>query len=162
MGHHVVARHGKRAPRAVLRPHRRRAQAARHRTGVVAAGVRRRRLGHDRPLGIRWRRWSMSMLSEIVERVRSVVFRRRDERELAEELRFHTAMDMEQLARQGVDTSEARRRSALLLGGVERVKEDVRDARGTRLFHDSTRDVAYAVRTLARNPGFASVAILTL
>ena len=104
----------------------------------------------------------MSMLSEILERVRSVVFRRRDERELAEELRFHTEMDMDQLARQGVDTAEARRRSALLLGGVERVKEDVRDARGTRLFHDSMRDVAYAVRALVRNPGFASVAILTL
>src|SRR4029450_2104063 len=40
--------------------------------------------------------------------------------------------------------------------------DDVRDARGTRLFHDGGRDVGYAVRTLARNPGFATVAILTL
>src|SRR5574338_91040 len=54
------------------------------------------------------------------------------------------------------------RRSAVALGGVERIKEDARDARGTRSLHDVSRDVAFAVRTLTRNPGFAMVAILTL
>ncbi|HUQ82257.1 MAG TPA: ABC transporter permease, partial [Gemmatimonadaceae bacterium] len=104
----------------------------------------------------------MSILSDLVERARSVIFRARDERELAEELRFHTDMDVELLQRDGVSEREARRRSALMLGGTERVKEDVRDARGTRLFHDSARDFAFALRTLARNPGFSIVAILTL
>jgi putative ABC transport system permease protein len=104
----------------------------------------------------------MSVLSDIVERVRSIVFRRRDERELAEELRFHADMEAELLQQHGVSTREAHRRSALALGGIERVKDDVRDARGTRLFHDIGRDVGYAARTLARNPGFATVAILTL
>ena len=104
----------------------------------------------------------MSMLSDLVERVRSIIFRGRDERELAEELRFHTDMDAELLQGSGLSAGEARRRSALMLGGVERVKEDVRDARGTRLFHDAGRDFGFAVRTLLRNPGFASVAILTL
>lgn len=104
----------------------------------------------------------MSVFSDLIERVRSVLFRRRDERELAEELRFHTEMDVEQLQRSGVSEHEARRRSALMLGGVERVKDDVRDARGTRLFHDTGRDVAFAIRTLARNRGFAIVGILTL
>ena len=104
----------------------------------------------------------MSMLSDLVERVRSIIFRGRDERELAEELRFHTDMDAELLRRSGLSAGEARRQSALLLGGVERVKEDVRDARGTRLFHDAGRDFGFAVRTLLRNPGFALVAILTL
>ena len=104
----------------------------------------------------------MSMLSDLVERVRSIIFRGRDERELAEELRFHTEMDAELLQRSGLSAGEARRQSALLLGGVERVKEDVRDARGTRVFHDAGRDFGFAVRTLLRNPGFATVAILTL
>ena len=104
----------------------------------------------------------MSMLSDLVERVRSIIFRGRDERELAEELRFHTDMDAERLQGSGLSAGEARRQSALMLGGVERVKEDVRDARGTRLFHDAGRDFGFAVRTLLRNPGFASVAILTL
>ena len=104
----------------------------------------------------------MSVLTDIIERVRSVIFRRRDERELAEELEFHATMEAEQLERGGLNAAEARRRSALALGGVERVKDDVRDARGTRFLHDGQRDVAFALRTLARNPGFATVAILTL
>ena len=39
----------------------------------------------------------MSALSDIIERVRSVIFRRRDERELAEELAFHADMEAAQL-----------------------------------------------------------------
>ena len=104
----------------------------------------------------------MSVFADLIERVRSIIFRRRDERELAEELEFHAIMEAEQLERRGLSATEARRRSALALGGVERVKDDVRDARGTRFLHDGRRDFGFALRTLARNPGFATVAILTL
>ena len=104
----------------------------------------------------------MSILSDLIERLRSIIFHSRDERELAEELEFHAAMEAEQLQARGVGAAEARRRSALTLGGVERVKDDVRDARGTRLWHDGGRDFGFALRTLARSPGFATVAILTL
>ena len=104
----------------------------------------------------------MSVFSDMVERLRSIIFHGRDERELADELRFHADMDAEQSARHGVEPVESRRRSALALGGVERVKEDVRDARGTRLLYDSMRDATYAVRTLTRSPGFAAVSVLTL
>ena len=104
----------------------------------------------------------MSILSDLIERLRSIIFHSRDERELAEELEFHAAMEAERLEARGVGAAEARRRSALTLGGVERVKDDVRDARGTRLWHDGGRDFGFALRTLARNPGFATVAILTL
>lgn len=102
------------------------------------------------------------MLSDIIERVRSIIFSGRDEREMAEELHFHEDMEAAQLERLGLSASEARRRSALGLGGIERVREDVRDARGTRFLHDGGRDFGFALRTLARNPGFATVAILTL
>ena len=87
----------------------------------------------------------MSVLSDIIERVRSVVFRRRDERELAEELAFHAEMEAEKLERRGLSPTEARRQSTLALGGVERVKDDVRDARGTRFLHDGQRDTAFAL-----------------
>ena len=104
----------------------------------------------------------MSILADVIERLRSIVFRRRDERELEEELAFHTAMEAEQLERAGLSAGEAHRQSRMTLGGVEQVKEDVRDARGTRMFHDVSRDFGFALRTLAHNPGFAAVAILTL
>jgi putative ABC transport system permease protein len=104
----------------------------------------------------------MSILSDALERARSVIFRRRDDRELDEELRLHLEMEMEHHRRAGLSHAEARRRGAIALGGMERVKDDVRDARGTRLVEDGAADIAFTVRTLAHSPGFAIVAILTL
>src|ERR1700716_201757 len=104
----------------------------------------------------------MSVFSDLVERARAIIFRGREERELREELRFHIDMEAERYRRAGMDEGEARRRGLMALGGVERTKEDVRDARGTRLFEDTVGDFAFTLRTLARSPGFAVVAILTL
>ena len=104
----------------------------------------------------------MSAFSDIMERVRALLFRSREERELQDELRFHLEMAAEQNKRAGMSDAEARRLGHVALGGVERTKEDVRDARGTRYFEDIVGDVSFARRTLMRSPGFAIVAILTL
>jgi len=104
----------------------------------------------------------MSILSDIAERVRALLFHSRDERDLEEELRTHLAMEADYLRRTGASEEDARRVSAIALGGVERVKDDIRDARGTRLLYDVWRDVGYAVRTLAANPGFTLVTLATL
>ncbi len=104
----------------------------------------------------------MSALTDFFERLRAIVFRSRDERELREELDFHVEMETRERRRTGLDESEARRQSLVALGGIERTREDARDARGTRLLHDALADAAYAARTLARRPGFSIVAVLTL
>jgi putative ABC transport system permease protein len=104
----------------------------------------------------------MSLLSDLIERARAFVFRSREERELKDELGFHLEMEAEHNKRMGMSDDEARRRGHLALGGVERTKEDVREARGTRLLEDTIGDFAFSWRTLSRNPGFAIVAILTL
>ncbi len=104
----------------------------------------------------------MSLFSDIVERVRALLFHSRDERELDEELRTHMAMEAEYRRRTGASDESALRGSAIALGGVERVKDDVRDARGTRLLHDVWRDIGFAARMLANNPGFTLVTLATL
>ncbi|HKS06776.1 MAG TPA: ABC transporter permease [Gemmatimonadaceae bacterium] len=101
----------------------------------------------------------MSVFSDLIERVRTIVFRKREEAELAEELRFHLEMSAEQAQRAGVSESEAKRLSAIELGGVERTKEDVRDARGTRWLDDFVTDIGLALRTIRRAPGVAVIVI---
>ncbi|HKN65837.1 MAG TPA: ABC transporter permease [Gemmatimonadaceae bacterium] len=104
----------------------------------------------------------MSILTDITERLRALIFHSREERDLDEELRTHLAMEAEYLRRTGASDERARRASAIALGGAERVKDDVRDARGTRLLHDVWRDVGFAVRTLVASPGFTLVTLATL
>jgi putative ABC transport system permease protein len=104
----------------------------------------------------------MSALSDLGVRLRALLFRRAEERELDEELRTHVEMEAEYRKRSGQSAAAAHRESVIALGGIERVKDDVRDARGTRLLEDSAGDVSFSLRTLSRNPGFASVAVLTL
>src|SRR5690348_4361158 len=57
---------------------------------------------------------------------------------------------------------EARRRTRLVFGGHEQVKEDCREARGTSFVENARQDLRYALRQLRANPTFAVVIILTL
>ena len=62
----------------------------------------------------------------------------------------------------GMSEEEARRRARMAFGGHEQMKEDVREARGTQLLEQCLQDARYAVRVLGKNPGFTTVAALTL
>ena len=91
------------------------------------------------------------------------LFRRRElEDQLERELSFHLEQHTADLIAQGHDAAEARRLARVQLGGPEQVKEECRDARGTRWFEDLVQDVRYALRTLRQRPGFAAMALATL
>ena len=75
-----------------------------------------------------------------------------------EELRFHLEMEADKLAHsEGLSRDEARRRAALAFGGVERFKEDVRDARGLDWLAGTRLDVVLGLRMLVKYPALTIV-----
>jgi predicted permease len=88
--------------------------------------------------------------------------RRKMEEQLDRELSFHLDQLTRDLMARGHSAAEARRLARIEIGGPDQVKEECRDARGTRWVEDFVQDVRYALRTLRQRPGFAAVALLSL
>ena len=78
------------------------------------------------------------------------------------EMRLHIDLEAEELARQGMAPSEARRQAALAFGGVQQRKEDAIEDGTFWWIDDVRRDVRIATRTLGRHPTFAITATLAL
>jgi putative ABC transport system permease protein len=102
------------------------------------------------------------MLSDLRYRLRALFRRDAVERELDSELRFHLDKQIALEMASGASRAEAERRARLLLGGIDQVKESDRDVRGISPIEILFRDLRYAVRLLAKSPGFTLVAILSL
>jgi macrolide transport system ATP-binding/permease protein len=88
--------------------------------------------------------------------------RRRMEADLDKELRFHFESQVSDKIRSGIPENEARRLTRIEFGGIEQIKEDCRDRRGTMWLESLLQDTHYGLRQLRRSLGFAVVSILTL
>ena len=104
----------------------------------------------------------MGLLHSLRSALGVALQRRRFEEGVADELRFHVDAYAEDLERRGVAPADARRRARLELGSPEALKEELRAARGQRVFDELWQDSRYAVRRLRRARVPAVVAVLAL
>jgi putative ABC transport system permease protein len=93
---------------------------------------------------------------------RNLAGKARTEADLQHELQSCLDMLVDQNIQAGMAPEEAQRAARLELGGMEQVKEQVRDVKTGVFLETLWRDIHYSVRTLSKSPAFTAVAALAL
>src|SRR5438045_9126792 len=83
--------------------------------------------------------------------------RKQMEIELDKELRFHFEAQVADKVRAGVRESEALRLTRIEFGGIEQIKEDCRESRGTMWLESIGKALRYSVRPRRKSPGTATI-----
>ncbi len=104
----------------------------------------------------------MVMVHRAAALLRGLFGRQRLEADLDAEIAAYLDMLVDRGLARGLSADEAWREARIELDSRDQVKENVRDVRAGATLESIFKDVAYAARTVKRNPGFAAVAILTL
>src|SRR6516225_3695696 len=90
-------------------------------------------------------------------------FRKRAlDKQFDSELRFHADELTKEYIAEGMAPDEARRRTALEFGGLEQIKEELRDVHRVPILETMLSNLNWALRLIAKSPSFSIVVILTL
>jgi putative ABC transport system permease protein len=100
--------------------------------------------------------------SRLVSLIRHLLHREKLEKELDEEVRSYVEMLADEKTAAGLLEPVARRSARVEVGGIENLKDEVRDQRAGVSLEQFVQDVRYGLRMAIRNPSFAAVVILTL
>src|ERR1700733_8889876 len=87
---------------------------------------------------------------------------RKREKRLDSELRFHFDQLVAGYVLQGMTEAQALRKARQEFGGMEQVKEDCRDARGTLWLDSTLQDIRFSLRTMRKNAALSLTVIGTL
>jgi predicted permease len=104
----------------------------------------------------------MKLWSRIKSTLRNLLRKPQIESHLDQELRAYVDMVTDEKISAGISASEARRIALAELGGMEQVKQAVRERRAGSGIELLGQDVRYALRQLRRNRGFTLTAVITL
>jgi putative ABC transport system permease protein len=104
----------------------------------------------------------MKFLKRFFARLSNFALGRRDDQRLREEMVEHLALQIEENLRVGMPPAEARRQAMLKFGSAGTIREEYHSEQSLPFIENLLRDLRYALRQLAKSPGFAATAILTM
>src|SRR5208282_932691 len=87
---------------------------------------------------------------------------RRSTDDFAEEIKAHLELEADELKREGASEEEARRKARVEFGNVQAARERFYLRSRVVWFDNLVHDTRFAIRQLAKNPGFAATAIIVL
>ena len=99
---------------------------------------------------------------KFLRRLRALFRKETLDREMSDEMRCHLDLQAEANLAAGMSPDEARHAAQRGFGGVEQIKETVRDQRGVPWLEHLLNDLRHASRQLLRSPGFSAITILTV
>jgi putative ABC transport system permease protein len=104
----------------------------------------------------------MPLISRLTSLWRNLLHKERVEQEFTEEIQAYLDMLIEAKIMEGLNPQEARRAALIELGGMEQVKERVREVRMGYFLETMWQDLRYGIRVLIKSPVFTTVAVLSL